>query len=219
MSGKPLEELWDAGVAVCDADAIGMSLNARSPEDEQFCQETLGSINSYLSAFAAPIENENGNFLNGRLVCLSCGTRLSGALGSFIWGCAHGEGSCCQCGWPARAYHNPKDDDGLPVFNRGLEIILQYHPNSLSRMIKMSDTCTLEITKDEWADIRKCESVIVREYEVEETGNRTARAMAWGDHDEMEDQNSSPGLLIVPKGVRVIAQKVIRVSDLLQPEG
>jgi hypothetical protein len=49
-------------------------------------------------------------------------------LGTFRWGLQNGEGTCQRCGWPGRGLHDPKKN-GESVFNRRLEIILQYHPD------------------------------------------------------------------------------------------
>ncbi len=78
------------------------------------------------------------------------------------------------------------------------------------------DECRLEMTSDELADIRQCESVIVREYERAD-GSRFAKAVAWGDADEMEMQAVSNGMFIVPVGFKIVAQRAIAVSELLPP--
>lgn len=38
-------------------------------------------------------------------ICVECGARLGGLLGSFSWGIAYGEGFCSRCGFPYRLYH------------------------------------------------------------------------------------------------------------------
>lgn len=84
----------------------------------------------YLAIFAKPIIRDNGNAFSGTLECLNCGVPLNGLWGSFIWGLANGEGNCGNCGWPCRAVHRPKDN-GIEMFDRPMEIILQYHPSRL----------------------------------------------------------------------------------------
>lgn len=90
------------------------------------------AINEYLSAFAKPSLKEKGNTFTGTANCLKCGTTLNGALGSFTWGIAHGEGNCGNCGWPCRAYHNPQID-GENIFSSLLPILLQYHPDYVNK--------------------------------------------------------------------------------------
>lgn len=77
------------------------------------------AINKYLEPFAKPAEDGK---------CLKCRTVQGGLMGGgFRYGIAHGEGRCSKCGWPGRANHYPKDENGED-FAR-LTIILQYHPD------------------------------------------------------------------------------------------
>ncbi len=92
----------------------------------------IAAINKYLSVFAKPVRRNGGaEFVVGSHECLKCGKPLSGLLGTFQWGLVNGEGSCSECGWPARAYHEPADDEGK-IFDRILEIVLQYHPDNVT---------------------------------------------------------------------------------------
>jgi len=84
--------------------------------------DTIKILDEYLSIFAAP--EKDGK-------CLHCDTVLDGMLGSFTWGLCSGEGKCSNCGWPARAHHNPENNEG-PLFERHLEVILQYHPDNVT---------------------------------------------------------------------------------------
>ena len=86
------------------------------------------SLDEYLEQFAQPIRKENGGDFTGHLKCLKCGKSLDGILGTFQWGIVHGEGNCSYCGWPCRACHRPKHE-GEEIFNRALQMILQYHPD------------------------------------------------------------------------------------------
>lgn len=113
-------------VEVCTMVDIGMEIKGKD------APPIIAAINRYLEAFAKPIRKEGGGFLVGGLECLSCGRALNGALGTFEWGIASGEGTCSNCNWPARAHHRPKDEDGDMIFDRALEIILQYHPNHVT---------------------------------------------------------------------------------------
>lgn len=83
----------------------------------------------------------------------------------------------------------------------------------------MNDSCPLEITTEQWNDIQHCESVVVREYERLD-GSRVARAVAWGDAEEMELQAETPAMFIVPVGFHIICQRAIPVNDLTEkPRG
>lgn len=114
----------------CTINDIGIEITG---ED---AQPLIDSINDYLYIFAKPIQRYNKNthfhgFLEGKHVCLQCGSPLGGMLGSFTWGLCWGEGYCSKCSWPCRAYHVPKDDEGK-IFDRPLDRILQYHPNNVT---------------------------------------------------------------------------------------
>ena len=112
---------------VCTIDDIGMSITG---EDSQPIVE---AINEYLSIFAKPVKREGGgNCVMGSYECLNCGEPLGGLLGTFQWGLCHGEGTC-TCGWPCRAYHRPKDNEGEELFNGPIQLILQYHPSGVTK--------------------------------------------------------------------------------------
>ena len=113
-------------VAHCTAADVGISITARVPGAEADAEATIAVLDEYFSIFAKPNGNE----------CLNCGERLGGMAAAlmgtgFRWGLVHGEGTC-GCGWPCRAYHRPKEN-GEEVFDRALEVILQYHPDGVSR--------------------------------------------------------------------------------------
>ncbi len=74
------------------------------------------ALDEYLRIFTMPVEGK----------CIRCERTLGGLLGGFTWGIAHGEGTCGECGWPARAYHEPKEG---PV--ESFRLILPYHPDEL----------------------------------------------------------------------------------------
>lgn len=72
-------------------------------------------------------------FTNVEGKCPGCGATLGGGLSefltggaTFIWGIAHGEGTCRKCGYPCRALHY----DIGPI--KTLPLILPYHPDELS---------------------------------------------------------------------------------------
>ena len=79
--------------------------------------EGVKALDEYLRVFTMPVEGK----------CICCNLPLGGLLlGTFQWGIAHGEGICGRCGWPARAYHRPKEG---PV--EFFSVILPYHPDEL----------------------------------------------------------------------------------------
>ncbi len=89
------------------------------------------AVNEYLSCFAVPVRPKGKpNMLTGSVLCIKCGEQLDGVLGRFCWGIANGEGECAECSWPCRAHHRP-ELDGKEIFDRPLEIILQYHPSQV----------------------------------------------------------------------------------------
>lgn len=100
----------------CTLDDIGMSITGDD------AQPVVDACNKYLRDFAGTI-------------CPKCGSKLGGFLGSFTWGIVHGEGICTggltgeKCGWPARGYHDIKDDQGEAIFEQRLPIALAYHPD------------------------------------------------------------------------------------------
>ena len=115
-----------ADAEVCTSADVGIEITGSD------AQPMAAAINKYLSIFAKPVKRDGGgNMMLGDYECLKCGKPLGGALGSFQWGLAHGEGNCSGCGWPCRVYHRPKDSDG-EIFNRALEVILQYHPSNVT---------------------------------------------------------------------------------------
>lgn len=78
-----------------------------------------------------------------------------------------------------------------------------------------ADVCQLEVTQEEFDQFSQCEAVIVREYEHAD-GSRVARVVAWGDMDEMTKQAAIPGIHIVPVGVKLVAQRVVPFSEIIQ---
>lgn len=86
--------------------------------------ENMATLDGYLSHF---VELGERDPVWGSRLCICCGASLTGLLtGSFQWGLAHGEGSCCRCGYPARAIHRI---DGIGTLSN---LVLQYHPDELS---------------------------------------------------------------------------------------
>ena len=119
-------------VEKCTAKGASIDITGQDEESNAHAAALMTSLDEYFSAFAKP---------TGK--CLKCGTTLGGllgwAMGGFRWGIAWGEGNC-GCGWPARAYHEPKDAPGEKIFDRPLQMILQYHPDNVSVRNKNQDT-------------------------------------------------------------------------------
>lgn len=116
-STRPIEK--------CTAESLGIRITGKDPDGEQEAAKLIAALDDYLSIFAEPADNK----------CLKCGTTLGGLLGAvmggFRWGLAHGEGAC-GCGWPGRGMHYPKDSDGEEIFEGAFQMVLQYHPDSVS---------------------------------------------------------------------------------------
>ena len=111
----------------CTIEDIGMEITG---ED---APPLVAAINEYLSAFAKPAKCDQPGSLTGTCDCLKCGRRLNGLLGTFTWGMVNGEGYCSNCHWPARYYHDIKDAEGERIFDRRLELHLQYHPDYVTQ--------------------------------------------------------------------------------------
>lgn len=118
-------------IAHCTSEDIG--LKAKNDDGKA----TIAIVDKYLFSFAKPQLEGKNSFLQSAAKCLRCGRPLGGAIGSFQWGIVHGEGTCSNCGWPARAKHYIKDDEG-PIFDRALDMILQYHPDFVQKETKKS---------------------------------------------------------------------------------
>lgn len=124
MNGTELVDL-----PICSMEDIGLEITG--PDAAPY----IAAMEEYLSVFAQPVgcDGRNGDteWLVGTCLCLKCLRGLDGAMGTFEWGLASGEGKCGECGWPCRAHHNPRLN-GEAVFNRPLEKVLQYHPNHVT---------------------------------------------------------------------------------------
>lgn len=70
--------------------------------------ETVTAIESRIAAYFARIEYWAQFRPDSKC---NCGVALGGLGGSFIFGIESGEGSCRECGWPARAHHRFSEDD------------------------------------------------------------------------------------------------------------
>lgn len=65
-------------------------------------------------------------------MCVGCGEILSGLLGTWRWGIAHGVGECGKCGWPSHGHHFIKDENGDSLMTLR-NFILQVHPDFVER--------------------------------------------------------------------------------------
>jgi hypothetical protein len=131
LSPERLAELSAANFPAAAMRDIGLTLTADA-EDIAEAERLAKRIDEYLSDFAKPILSTGGAaFVSGSTKCLCCGESLDGMLGTFVFGVAWGEGRCGRCGWPCRALHSIKDDDG-DIFESPLQIVLQYHPSRVT---------------------------------------------------------------------------------------
>jgi hypothetical protein len=116
-----LTELKKKNYARATGATCGVEITAKTPEAEEEAARLMSAIDRYFNDFAVVPDG----------LCPSCHNRLGGLLGSFSWGICHGEGHC-SCGYPCRAYHRIKDDDGEEIFDGPFQRILPYHPDDLS---------------------------------------------------------------------------------------
>ena len=90
--------------------------------------ETIKAFDHYFSRYAA---------INSP--CPGCGRNVFGSgdlaealTATFRWGIVHGEGHCCNCGWPATLYHFIKNEAGEEIATLR-NIGLVYHPDVVSK--------------------------------------------------------------------------------------
>ena len=126
MARKSLGKLRNENLPHAECDGVGIAL---SGGDKDMAR---GILDAYFASFVCPkfTECENGSPASGSHLCVKCGERIDGIIGTFQWGLAHGEGQCCKCGYPMRGHHYIKDQDGEDFINLTL-YILQYHPDEL----------------------------------------------------------------------------------------
>lgn len=98
-------------------EAIGMKFTAHDEAHQHMADALNADLDEYLGHFAFD-DNK----------CPGCDRKLSGIFGSFQYGLAWGEGRCCECGWPCRSHHEPKDRNGEAIFTTPVQIVLAYHP-------------------------------------------------------------------------------------------
>lgn len=84
----------------------------------------------------------------------------------------------------------------------------------MTQPTQRDSVCPLQMSQQQFDNIKQCEAVVVREYERAD-GSRFANAVAWGDADEMRDQAETPRIFIVPEGLSVVGHRVVLVSELL----
>lgn len=72
-------------------------------------------------------------------LCPGCGSKVFGGgdlidvlMTTFRWGIVHGEGHCCNCGWPATLYHFIKGSDGKEIATLR-NVGLVYHPDFVAQ--------------------------------------------------------------------------------------
>lgn len=95
---------------------------------------TIKALDDYFTHFAAVEvkDDENGKRQIQDQKCIGCGDMLTGFLGGWRWGIAHGVGECGRCGWPSHGHHFIKDESGEDVVTLR-NFILQIHPDFVER--------------------------------------------------------------------------------------
>lgn len=127
--------------AYCTLELAGVKATLKegaTPEQVEESKAWIAEADAYFAHFVAPIvEQRDGKPDTLGELCFHCGEYLTGmgaallGSGGFRWGLAHGEGACA-CGWPARAHHFAKRDDGSELFTlRGR--VLSYHPDFVTK--------------------------------------------------------------------------------------
>lgn len=96
-------------VRPCTLDTIGAAFTGDARP------ETVALVTAYFARFAAPIIPAKADAFRGA-ECV-CGEALTGLLGGFRYGLAHGEGYCSDCGRAVRSHHYLRDADGAEVLS------------------------------------------------------------------------------------------------------
>jgi len=111
----------------CTFDALGVKLVPKDGAAPEQVEKEITEIRSWVDIQVA-------RFIPPQKECIGCGRVIAAAnvleafaLATFTYGLAHGEGSCSNCGYPARANHYPIGDAPGLRFDR----VLQYHPDEL----------------------------------------------------------------------------------------
>lgn len=74
--------------------------------------------------------------------------------------------------------------------------------------------CHTTITQAQFDDLKDSEAVVVQEWERE--GQRFGRLVGHGTDEEMEELLHTPGLQIVPNGLKYIGLTKVAVSELIK---
>lgn len=74
--------------------------------------------------------------------------------------------------------------------------------------------CHVTITQAQFDEIRKHEAIVVQEWEHD--GERFGRVVGHGTDAEMEELLHTPGLQIVPNGLKYIGLTKVAVSELIK---
>jgi hypothetical protein len=74
--------------------------------------------------------------------------------------------------------------------------------------------CQVTITQTEFDELKDSEAIVVQEWERD--GERFGRVVGHGTNEEMEELVHTPGLQIVPNGLKYIGLTKVAVSELIQ---
>ena len=90
--------------------------------EEAFKPEEIPAVREYLNHYVNP-HYDKTNPENIKRHCCNCGMEMDsfkqmlGLAAAYEWGMVHGEAYCSNCGYPARALHQPKmEGQEEPIF-------------------------------------------------------------------------------------------------------
>jgi len=124
MDDNRLRELQAENLSKATAATVGI-VPTPGQEDVPDTLNLIALADEYFANFCASEKPD------APIKCPCCGFGLGVLLGTFVWGIAHGEGTCSSCGYPCRAHH--------PIYEQGNDepvmtlqnMVLPYHPSVL----------------------------------------------------------------------------------------
>ena len=81
-----------------------------------------------------------------------------------------------------------------------------------------NDNIIQQVTPERFAQLKDCDSGVVREYERED-GTRFGKVIRVGNAADPDSLSSTPGLLLMLPGIKDIREYVVPVSELIPPDG
>ena len=77
--------------------------------------------------------------------------------------------------------------------------------------------CKLIMSADELESIKDAEAVLLVEFETS-SRDRVAELIGWGDFEAMDELSKIRSTVVMPVGLKIIAQKAVLVDELLAPK-